>query len=65
MPLEINAGLERMIASFNDGWTSGALRNDGRPPQEADAALREYWLDGYHAGRDEMGKLLAPQPSVQ
>lgn len=65
MPLEINTGMERVIDVFNEGWAFGALRDEPRPPRTIDPALHEYWLDGFHAGRDDRQKLLAPMPSVQ
>ena len=52
MAMEINAGLERAIAVFEDGWASGAMLEDDCLPSYVSPGLREYWIDGFHAGSE-------------
>jgi hypothetical protein len=51
--MEINTGVERMIAVFEDGWASGAMHGPETPPTDIDAALVEYWRDGFFAGVED------------
>ncbi|RVT90123.1 hypothetical protein [Sphingomonas crocodyli] len=49
MSLEINDGMERIIAAFEDGWASGAMLGLREVPSALEPSLHDFWLDGFEA----------------
>ncbi|PZU09256.1 MAG: hypothetical protein DI605_10910 [Sphingomonas sp.] len=60
MVMDINAGLERAIDAFEDGWASAAKKGDNCPPSHVEPSLHEYWRDGFHAALANRGSIGTP-----
>jgi hypothetical protein len=54
--MQINAGMERIISVFEDGWASGAMLERFCTPSYVEPALRAYWQDGYRAALEDHGR---------
>ena len=62
MVIQVDAGLEAAISLFEDGWASGAMREDVSPPSHIDPSLYDFWHDGYAAGI--AGSMTIPVPNL-
>lgn len=51
--MRINAGMQRIISVFEDGWASGAMLERSCPPSYVEPALLQYWHDGYRAALED------------
>ena len=52
--IEIGAGLEQAVASFEAGWLCGVRQSSAPVPGSLDPSLEPYWIDGYHAAVEEV-----------
>lgn len=64
MIIQVDAGFEAAISLFEDGWASGAMREDASPPNHIDPSLYDFWHDGYAAGVADSMTISVPNPSI-